>query len=81
MKTIQHIEDSPEIEINRDRYYLLNKTISDKECIELIGWKPPRSGFKEEKVELLAAAQKAIATAKGDEAINYHHQSTDLRSS
>lgn len=30
-----------------ETYYLLNKTISDKECIELIGWKPPRSGFKE----------------------------------
>jgi hypothetical protein len=31
-----------------ETYHLLNKTISDRECEEIIGWKPPRTGFREE---------------------------------
>lgn len=38
-----------------ETYHLLNKTISDKECIELIGWKPPRSGFREGEYKFLRA--------------------------
>lgn len=31
-----------------ETFCLLNKTISDRECEEIIGWKPPRTGFTEE---------------------------------
>ena len=30
-----------------ETYYLLNKEISDREIIDVIGWKPPRTGFRE----------------------------------
>ena len=40
-----------------DVYYFLNKTISDRECIELIGWKPPRSGFSEENYTFIRAGR------------------------
>ncbi len=30
-----------------ETYHLLNKTISDREIIDIMDWKPPRTGFKE----------------------------------